>query len=165
MSIPNSLTITSNGDRKLLIYIATVGLSAEFGRCLMLDLWRLPCIFSETDSDVLFFLLWFPLSALVSADLLYVNSLCWGLSLLQVVLLPSLISCRPLFFFFFSGGPLLVFMLAWQIWGLEIKPRYSLVPLPCHSSQAWLHAYCLFKWESPSVNCVPNYNTDMPSDW
>lgn len=67
---------------------------------IFLGLWRLPCIFSETDSDVLFFLLWFPLSALVSADLLYVNSLCWGLSPLQVVLLPSLIGCRPLFFFF-----------------------------------------------------------------
>ena len=105
MSIPNSLTITSKGDRKLLIYIALAGLSAEFGRCLMLDLslWDFggfPASFLKQRCSIFL--------AAVSADLLYVNSLYWGLSLLQVVFLPSLIGCRPLFFF--SGGSVLEFI-------------------------------------------------------
>lgn len=89
---------------------------------IFLGLWRLPCIFSETDSDVLFFLLWFPpLSLMVSADLLYVNSLCWGLSLCRWSSC-KFIGCRPLFFFFFRW-PMLEFMLAWQIWGLEDQAK------------------------------------------
>jgi len=160
MSIPNSLTTTSKGDRKLLIYIATAGLSAEFGRCLMLDLsgtleaslhlfWnRQWCsIFPAAVSP---FSLGFCCSALCKLTLLRPITLAGGpltkFNWLQATFFYQVAHFRNSC----THWSISTYPLAWWTWGLEIKPRKSLVPLPCHSSQAWLHTYCLFKWESPS---------------
>lgn len=70
----------------------------------LLGLWRLPASFLKQTVMFYFSCCGFP-SALVSADLLYVNSLCWGLILLQVVLLLKFNWLQATFFF--SGGPLL----------------------------------------------------------
>ena len=169
MSIPNSLTITSKGDRKLLIYIALAGLSAEFGRCLMLDLtlWDFggfPASFLKQWCSIFL--------AAVSADLLYVNSLCWGLSLLQVVFLPSLIGCRPLFFFrWLSSGihlPTEVYQPTLWLDKLEVLRSSQGSHLSLFPATAAKTGFMLIVYSSgnhPLVNCVPDYSSDMPSAW
>ena len=84
MSIPNSLTITSKADRKLLIYIALAGLSAESGRCLMLDLslWNFggfPASFLKQTVMLYFSCCGFRWSALCKLTLLRPITLAGGL--------------------------------------------------------------------------------------
>ena len=176
MSIPNSLTTTSKGDRKLLIYIATAGLSAEFGRCLMLDLSGT----LEASLHLFWNRQWYSIFPAVVSPLILgfrCSALC-KLTLLRPITLAggplTKFNWLQATFFFFrwptSGIHVPIEVYQPTLWPDELEgltssqgSHLSLFPATAAKPGFILTVYS--SGNHPLVNCVPNYNRDMPSDW